>query len=75
MSGRPDTFYEMNEMNEIQAKRLAILAARDKNRKKQGKTWMMIDAKHNKALRRLNRAVAAGMTTEKQIKASEKVLS
>ena len=75
MSGRPDTFYEMNEMNEIQAKRLAILAARDKNREKQGKTWMMIDAKHNKALRRLNRAVAAGMTTEKQIKASEKVLS
>ena len=56
--------------------RLPILEAREKNRaKKDSKAKAMAEGKYNKALRRLNRAIQMGMSTEKELKAAEKTSS
>jgi len=62
-------------MTELQEMRLPILEARAKNRaKKDSKTKAMAEGKFNKQLRRLNRAIEAGATTEKEFKAMGKKL-
>jgi hypothetical protein len=61
-------------MTELERARLPILEAREKNRAKKGKTMAALEEKFNKKLRRLNRAIQAGVKTEKELKESEKML-
>ena len=62
-------------MTELEEMRLPILEARAKNRaKKDSKAKTMAEGKHNKALRRLNRAIQLGLTTKKEMTAAKKIL-
>ena len=71
MPGQLGTFQHMTELEEM---RLPILEARAKNRAKNNKNKAMMEGSYNKKLRRLNRAIQAGASTEKELKAMEKML-
>ena len=72
MPGQLGTFQHMTELEEM---RRATLEARAKNRaKNDSKTKAMNEARQNKSLRRINRAIQAGASTEKEFKAMGKRL-
>lgn len=61
-------------MTELEEMRLPVLEARAKNRAKNYKTKAAMEEAYNKKLRRLNIAIQSGMTTEKELKASERAI-